>query len=113
MDEILWLLGTIMVVAAAGAFATFVVWYARINWRETPIGRHLMAFMATLSVVILYALFANFFETPQAARAWVRFVAWGAVAVVGWWRVYLFIRIERDGRAGKLPRNPIKRKEWK
>lgn len=108
MDDLLWLLGTGMTLCAAAAFGTFVLWYARTAWRDTPIGRHLMAFNGVLGIVILYALFAAFIEVPPAGRLWVRLIAWSAVAAVGWRQVYVAIKTQRDGEAGRIPSAPSK-----
>lgn len=110
MDDVLRLLGTIMAVGATGAFGTFVVWYAGTTWRETPFGRHLMAFMSVLLLVLLYVLFANFIDVPAGVRLWVRLLAFGAIAGVGWWRVILAFKTERDAEAGRLPRALRRRK---
>lgn len=110
MDDVLRLLGTIMAVGATGAFGTFVVWYAGTTWKDTPMGRHLMAFMSVECVVLLYVLFANFIEVPAGVRLWVRFLSFGAVAAVGWWRVWLALKTQRAGREGRLPPGPKYRK---
>lgn len=95
-----------MTVCAAGAFVTFVLWYARTSWSDTPLGRHLMAFNMVLGIVIFYALFATLVEVPASIRLWVRLIAWSAVAAVGWRQVYIAVKTQRDGEAGRLPSAP-------
>lgn len=114
MVELLYLLGTIFAVIATASFGTFVVAYGiRVVWRGTQMGRHLMTFMAVLFVILLYVLFIIFIPVPILPRMIIRLLCFGGISVIGWWRVYLLFKTQKDGREGKLPPEPMQRKEWK
>lgn len=83
-------------------FVTWVALYSRVHWRETAVGRHLMAF----AVVIACLLGLTFL------RAWLgAFVFWlwllGLIALgaVGLQRTALLIRLQRERKekAGSPP----------
>lgn len=114
MVESLRLLGTIASVLAAASFGAFVLAYGiRVDWKSTQMGRHLMAFMSVLFVILLYVILVTFVTIPLLPRMIIRLACFGGIGVIGWWRVYLLFYTQKVGRQGKLPPDPMQRKEWK
>lgn len=92
-------LSDFLLVVSAVALIAFPFAYhliTRGHWRDSVMGRHLMAFMAVLAFVMATALFAIAYDLPE----WVRTVRWLLVAVVSWWRlILLFVVQMRDERS--------------
>ncbi len=77
-------------------FAHWVIQYARVSWRSTPVGRHLMALGVVLTV-LLGLTFLRAWLGPLVYWLWlVGLVALGAVGVQ---RTLLLFRAQRtNGR---------------
>lgn len=67
-------------------------WWSRGDWRQTEGGRHLMAFMSGLAIVMCFAV-TNFVSLYILHKGplplWVRPVTWGIVAFIAGWRLRL------------------------
>ena len=83
-----------LVFAALGALTFVVVYELAADWRSTPLGRNVMAFMAAVAVLLALAIVRSFVpwldEHVDAMRA-------GSFTLVGliiWQRVYLLLRAQ-------------------
>lgn len=79
-------------VAAAGLF-TFVVLYARLSWRGSAEGRHIMFFTAALAVLLAMWLVGRLIG---GLAPWIWAVALGALPVAAWWRVFLLWKRQHE-----------------
>jgi hypothetical protein len=92
------LLGNVALAEAALAFIVFVIMYqVTALWRETRMGRHMMTFNLVVAVILSYAFVSTVFG-PLPAREWVRLTVFAAIGAVGWWRVALLWKEQRDAR---------------
>lgn len=92
-----------MVVATFLGALTFVVVYLGRNWRQSAIGRNVMAFMAVITVVSGLAVSSIIFGQQWPYRDLIRALCWGAVAVTIWWRVVLLLRVPRHRQSDADP----------
>lgn len=97
------LLGTILMLASAAILIPcppLYWWWSRGDWRETPGGRHLMAFMGGLAIVMVLAV-ANFVSVVLLHRGplpdWCRPLSWGIVLFIAAWRMLLLHRTRYRG----------------
>lgn len=81
------------VIASFVPAAAFVVLYAaRSPWWRSGMGRHLMAFVGTL-VVLLGLVLLGWIVGPLPRIVWV--VGLAPLPVVVWWRLWLLLRAQR------------------
>ncbi len=86
----------------SAAIATWsVILHAQVPWRRTTTGRHLMAYMAVVALVLILAMIRAIFGDT----AWFALLRLG-VFVIGVpfilaWRVRLQLRARREDRAGR------------
>ena len=83
--------------AVAGA-VTFPVMYHFATggaWRGSPMGRHLMAFMAGLAVIMGMVAWAR---TVGPLHPSARLFVYGLLACLFWWRNWLLVKAQRRGR---------------
>jgi hypothetical protein len=80
--------------AGALVFVASYAWRTRGAWRDSAVGRNVMALMAVIVVVSAMAVAAIIWGTEWPHRNVVRFVAWSLVAVCVWWRVVILWRIQ-------------------
>ena len=102
MDNLLIVLGGMAIFGAWSAFASFILlFHVLADWRSSEMGRHIMSFMAVFAVILTYILVVFLVADghPGGARGWIRLATYGSVAVVGWWRVRILIRTQRESRA--------------
>jgi predicted TIM-barrel fold metal-dependent hydrolase len=81
--------------AGALVFVASYAWRTRGAWRDSAVGRNVMALMAVILVVSALAVAAIIWGTNWPHRDAVRFVAWSLVAACIWWRVVILWRVQR------------------
>lgn len=100
-----WWVGAAIISTWLGALV-FVVAYANLApWKSTPMGKHVMTFMAVILAVTSLAVISVFFGNEWPYRSQIRMVCWGAVAAVIWMRIWLLIQAQR-GRDISHPQSP-------
>jgi NADH:ubiquinone oxidoreductase subunit 6 (subunit J) len=86
--------GIIAVAACIPAWAcVFVVWSS--PWRETRVGRHLMAYMLSLAVTFTSLSVGIFTALPEWAE-WVRLALYSGTVLTVWWRLVIMIKVRRE-----------------
>lgn len=75
-------------------FVVFYAWRTRGAWRDSAVGRNVMALMAVILVVSALGVTTIVWGFDWPYRNAVRFIAWGLVAVCVWWRVVILWRIQ-------------------
>ena len=86
---------TLLVALAFGACVTFVTVYASTApWREREWGRHTMAFVASLGLILGLVLTYRVFGEYWGRRE-LLLISFAALTVLLWQRVYLVIRAQR------------------
>jgi hypothetical protein len=103
-------LGTVLIHWAALVGVASVVMHSRVRWRETEMGRHLMAYMGAYAVVLVLSCIA--LDTlPPAPPApgdslWfqiLRLVTFVAIPLVMTQRLWLQIKAQRETRTNEPP----------
>lgn len=81
-----------LLAAVAGAWAFPVVYAVWFPWRASGMGRHVMAFSVAVAVALTaYGLRLAFGDFP--GRTLLMFVALIGLAVTGWWRLLIAVRV--------------------
>lgn len=83
-----------MTFAGALAFVILYAWRTRGAWRDTAVGRNVMALMAVILIVSALAVSAIIWGTDWPYRNPIRAAAWTAIAAVVLWRVVILLRIQ-------------------
>lgn len=92
---ILTTLGALVFVVAYG-------WKTRGGWRDSLMGKHVMAFMAAILTVCLLAVAGVVWGTDWPHRNAIRTAAWALIGGCIWWRVALLFRVQhRDEQPTK------------
>lgn len=100
MTDFIYDLGTFVLwVLAIGCWSFVLLFHTLARWRDAAMGRHMMAFMGTFSVLSSYSAIAVTFSLSLWIRAPVRLLLFAGMAYVVWRRVHLFIVIQREVRA--------------
>lgn len=98
-SEVIYLVGSILLIIAAVIATASVVVHARVRWRVSVMGRHLMAYMLVVAAVLDLGVLRFF-----VGDTWLIFVLRTAMYVpVVWvlaWRLWLQIQAQRAERAG-------------
>lgn len=89
---------SVLVCTAAAGALIFVGRYLLTRWFDTAMGRHAMAFMVVVLIVLSLAVVRELFGVDWAGRDLVRLVAFTLVNVVIWWRVALLFMGQRRAR---------------
>lgn len=76
-------------VLGALVFVATYAWTTRGAWRDTAVGMNVMAFMTVVLIVSALAAVGIVWGTNWPHREVIRTAAWGLIAGVIWWRVYL------------------------
>lgn len=84
--------------SGALTFVASYAWLTRGEWRASIMGRHVMTFMAVITIVSSLAVLAIFLGREWPGRNIIRGLAWSAVAACVWWRVALLYRVQRDNK---------------
>lgn len=69
-------------------------WWSRNDWRKTRGGKHLMAYMGGLALVMCFAVAGLLWgPLPQ----WVRPFVWTVIGFIGSWRLFLLYQTRYRG----------------
>jgi uncharacterized membrane protein len=90
-----WLISLIYLSTLA-PFVACVAVYAPTPWRSHAIGRALMRLLASITAVLLLAIFVRLLDLPTWATWVLRLSTLGAVQVAGWLLFRQFLRYRRD-----------------
>jgi hypothetical protein len=90
---------TVELAVAAAGLVTFVAMYARVGWRGTPEGRHVMFFSGALGLLLVMWLIGRL---TGGLPLWLWAVALAALPVAAWWRVILFWRRQHETKSEVL-----------
>lgn len=104
MDDLLMILGGVALFTAWAAFAGFMLLFHTLaEWRSSDMGRHIMVFMGVITLILTYVMVVYLTSNSVVGgyRAWVRVMFYGALGWVGWWRVMILIRTQRESRQRK------------
>lgn len=94
------LVGNGLIVLSAVLAAASLALQLRVPWWESPMGRHLVAYMAVTAVILsLAAARVLWGDSPGWQVA--RLVAFSALPVVLGWRLVLQVRAQRRPRGGR------------
>jgi hypothetical protein len=94
-------LASLALLASAVGCVVFVLLYHVMtdgNWRRTPLGQNVMAFMAVCAALLTVAVARVFFDVLPDHLDVLRLCSYCLVAVVVWWRIFILIRAQRTGR---------------
>jgi hypothetical protein len=94
---VLRLIGDLLIYWATAVGALSVIWHARVPWRSTPMGRHLMAYMGSIAAVFLLISIRNVFGDSHWFEI-LRVVVFVAVPVTMTWRFWLQVKARRLDR---------------
>ena len=84
-----------LVVAAVGALTFVVAYQVLADWRKSPIGRNVMAFMAVTLLLLTLGIIRNFVPWLNDHLDVIRIFAYSVVAFIIWRRVWLLVRAQR------------------
>lgn len=97
---------TVLVCTAALGALVFVIRYLLTSWFSTPMGRHAMAFMVVVLIVlglaVSYELFGDWLGQDTA-----RLISYSMINAVLWWRVYLLFSGQHAARKRGDQRNHV------
>lgn len=97
-DQVAYMIGSWLLVYAAVVGTLSVIVHSQVQWRRSPMGRHLMAYMAVVALVLdLGAI--RFFLGDSPAFQWLRLVVFVGIPIVMSQRLYLQIRARRESLA--------------
>lgn len=100
MIDVLQVLGIFALAVLTLGFAAFCfLFHVLADWRSTQMGRHVMAFMATITVALLYYCVDSAWELPDWLAIGIRAPMFGFMSWVVWKRVSLLIKIQKQARA--------------
>jgi hypothetical protein len=90
-------IGDVLFVASAIPAVASVLVFARVPWWRTPLGRHLMSYMAVIAAVLGLGCLRLVIGQPPAFEA-IRTAVFALVPVVMWWRLIVLVQAQRrDG----------------
>jgi hypothetical protein len=96
------LVGTVLIHWAAAAGVASVVAHLRVRWWDTEMGRHLMAYMSAVALVLLLSCVVN----DVGDSSWfqvLRLVVFVAIPLVMTWRLWLQLKAQRPGESSTTP----------
>ncbi len=74
---------------------TFVIAYAMTQpWWKSPIGRHMMSFMAGFTLILILSMLGYFFP-DMPGRTEVRLFTWALIPILFTWRTVILLRIKK------------------
>ena len=96
------ILGNVLMLYAAVVLISSPVlyaWWSRGDWRLTPYGRHVMAFMGGLALVMCFAVASLVMHTTRHGDlpGTVRPIVWVIVSFIASWRLWLLWRSRYRG----------------
>jgi len=80
------------VVAATFALGFVLIYAFRGRWWKSAIGRHMMAFMIGVLVILAVGVLVRFFPDLENIK-WIRFWCWNLIIVIMGWRFWLAFRV--------------------
>lgn len=95
LGNLLMLYSAVVLISSPGLYA----YWSRNDWRKTPGGRHLMAFMAGLAIVMCFAVSSLISrqtgngDLPPAVRP----IVWTIIAFIASWRLLLLFKTRYRG----------------
>lgn len=96
-EDVVRLIGTVAMLVSAAAFIVFLGLYLTMsNWRATPIGRYIAAFIALIATVFIYLVVVTFTmpDLTVYTRLVIRLGVFGTFAIFGWWLIGILVRIQ-------------------
>jgi len=101
------LVGNILLWIAAVPAVGSVIVFSRVTWWRSTWGRHLMAYMAAVSIPLVLGCVRQIFGDSSWFQG-LRVAAFGLVVVVLWWRFIITIQALREGSPdeGDLEKRP-------
>lgn len=108
MDEarLLYVVGSWLLTYCAVVGTASVIVHARVDWRATTLGKHLMYYMAAMAATLDLGIIRFAFGDSAWFQV-LRTVVFVAVPVVMTQRLWLLLKAQR----GRLENNPRKRKD--
>lgn len=102
MDQFyLYSAGSVLLVIAGIIGTASVIAHARVHWHASAMGRHLMAYMAVVALVLDLGIVRIFFA-DSFGFALLRTVMFAGVPVVMGQRLWLQLRAQRSERAARI-----------
>ena len=95
-------IGDVLLVLSALPANLCVLVFARVDWRKSPLGRHMMAYMAVFAAVLdlgCVRLCIGFVPLFEALRVCV----FALVPFVLWWRVKVLVEAQARGEGFNQP----------
>lgn len=100
MNDLLHFLGAIALAALTLGFAAFCfLFHVLADWRATVMGRHVMTFMGSITVILLFYWVDLAFDIPAWVCASIQVPLFAFMAIVVWRRVALLIKIQKQARS--------------
>lgn len=88
------LIGNVGVVVAALGAVLCVLWYWRVPWWRSAIGRHLQSYHIVVAALLVVGAIRVFYGDSDFWR-YTRLVLFLGVPIVVWWRFIIIVRANR------------------
>ena len=106
MDQtVIYLIGSVLLAVAGIIGTASVIVHARVAWRSSPMGRHIMAYMVVIAAVLDLGV-ARMFVGQSFGFELLRLVVFAGVPLVMGQRLLLQVRAQRRERARPTPLVP-------
>lgn len=86
-------IGNILLISGLVPTVLAVLFYARVPWWKSKMGRHLMSYMGILAFLFVI-LSLRFFVTGEI-YTYIRLVVFGVFVIMLWWRLVLIVQMQR------------------
>lgn len=83
-----------LLIAALGCVAFVVAYQILADWRSTPLGRNIMAFMSVCGILLVIGVTRAFFDLSHYIE-WIRLAAYVLIAYIVWRRFFLLLKAQR------------------
>lgn len=81
-------------------FSSFcLLFHVLADWRASEMGRNVMTFMLTCTVILWYSLINSVFDFPQGVTVVAAFILFSVLAGAVWMKVWLLIKIQKEARS--------------
>jgi hypothetical protein len=94
VEDIFQLIGNVLLIWAAVMATLSVILHARVPWRRSEMGRHLMAYMGVMAAVLVLGVIRIFIGDSPWFQL-IRLVTFIGVPIAMTWRVWLQIKAQR------------------
>jgi hypothetical protein len=91
------LVRSLVAISAVSGFLFVLIYQLRWKWWRSSMGRHMMAFMGGLELLLLLAFISQFWP-HLPLREYLRIVSWGIVAFLFTWRLVILITVKKEER---------------